>query len=320
MLEERTPPEGAEPDDEAPVSVQHLLDEGLERHAKNAGSDAAHFWLRALTLSSDVGSNLDEVEVHGSAPAPISALRPIAMPGAPAVSMVSTVSIDPVAREAAEPVAATGTSREVLIDLLRERRFEEALLWLRVEQRQWPDDLAIRRGIGHLEDHLAARYERALGDLDRVVRVQASSAALRTLSAERQRLLRRVDGFATLREVIAFSPLGPYETRRLLAEMVEKAVLGVAKSTPPPPRDAEPRTVSDVAPRTSRPAPRVDEGDELFDRATEAYLSGRHDEAIALYERCLAICPTHAQAALNLAALRRRAERSASVRPGETRS
>ena len=311
MLEERTPPESTDLDDEAPVSVQDLLDEGLERYAKNEGSDAAHFWLRALTLAPDATSGLDEVEVPSSTPAPISELRAVARPEAPVVPAVRIVSPGPVVvHEATEPVAGTTTNREVLVELLRERRFEEALLWLRVEQRQRPDDAAVVRGIGHLEDHLAARHERELGDLDRVVRVQASSTVLRTLSFERQRLLRRVDGFATLREVLAFSPLGAYETRRLLAELVEKAVIGVAKSTPPPRLDDRP------APS----APPPPSSEELFDRATEAYLTGRHDDALALYEQCLAGCPTHTQAAHNLAALRRRAERSGSAPPSAARS
>ncbi len=282
------------------TAVEGLIAEGLELYGRNEVADAVRRWREVLVLAPDEPRALDYLGCAGVEPPLSSRLPP---------------SLQPSELRPVEQVASTAVNREVIIELLRARRYEEALSWLRTELGKRPGDGEIGRSVGVLEAHLAARHERELGDLDRVVCVQASPAVLRGLAPDHRRLIDLVDGTTSLREVLVRTELGAYEARRVLALFVRKAFVGPVRearrrtSYPPAPPSASP---SPEAPKKAAPlgrrwaAPDADAGAELFKRATEAYLHRDYPAAIALYEQCVEANPHHPSAAHNLARLRSR--------------
>jgi tetratricopeptide (TPR) repeat protein len=200
------------------TAVEVLLAEGLDLYGRNRVAEAVRRWEEVLVLAPDEARALDYIRCATYAPPPISSSAPETSPEPP--------SIQPAAFEAADEVAATTVNREVLVELLRGKRYEEALRWLDAELRRRPTDAALARSVALLEDHLARRYERQLGDLDRVLCVQASPPALRRLSPELARMVELVDGRASLRDVLARTTLRAHEARRALSVLIEQAIVG----------------------------------------------------------------------------------------------
>jgi hypothetical protein len=319
--------------------VDELLAEGLDLYGQNRVADAVRCWHRVLEIEPGDARALEYLECAGSAPS--AALgrgvvidlhaarggRPIAQPP-PSTSLPLTEG------------EAAGVDRAALERLLRERRYEEALLLLYRERTRAPEDAAITRGIRMLKEHLTVRYARELGSLDRIPVLVAGADQLARATAEQRQVLRLVDGLATLGDVMQSSRLGRFETYRLLASMLERGLIGTrapslfmpavhlpepAAKVPSEPPATQPSPVS--APFSAPPVtttratappppppqsgalpvePAADEYELLFGRATEAYLSREHDTAILLYEQCLAQRPGDGRVVNNLDRLRRR--------------
>jgi len=231
----------------------------------------------------------------------------------PVLQRVSTEApLDP--GLAALPVSLPLEDREALEQAIRDERYEEALDLLYRDRALVPGDPAISRSIRVLEEELMLRYGHEIGDLDRIpMPVRRASPA--DLTLEQQQVLRLVDGLATFGDVLQSSDLGRYETYRALALMLERGLIGArapsfttplsllqASRLPPP---AGPRPRANVEPPPP-PAPPEDEYEQLFERATDAYLGLRFDVALRLYEACLARRPDDGRVTNNLIRLRRR--------------
>ena len=109
---------------------------------------------------------------------------------------------------------------EVVADLLRRERFDEALAWLYEQADRAPADAAINRAISVVRDKMAEASLARLGSgLSRVVR--GSDAEPQGLGADEAYLLSLVDGERSLDELVRASTLGRRHTARVLGWLVE---------------------------------------------------------------------------------------------------
>jgi hypothetical protein len=99
------------------------------------------------------------------------------------------------------------------------------------------------------------------------------------------------------------SELGRYETYRALASLLERGLIGArAPSFTTPLTELQGSRLP--PPATVRSPEEAYE--QLFQRATDAYLGLRFDDAVELYEACLARRPEDGRVTNNLIRLRKR--------------
>lgn len=189
-------------------------------------------------------------------------------------------------------------------DLLRQKRYEEALAVLYRMRRVAPENASVSRGITLLKDTLFEQYLEQLGTLDGVPTLEMDLSAV---SGDEAHVARLVDGIATLADVFAASKLGRAETAKVLVELLERGQLALhtsgIRSSPTTiqfvlPAAAPVGSVADVV-----SAPAADEEDALFQSATDAYLERRYAEALALFRRGAARSPGDKRVAHNVALL-----------------
>ena len=340
------------------ASVDELLQKGIELYGLNKTADAIHCWQEALALAPEDQRAIDYLESAGVKPAPppqrgrVITLHPGREPRPPQSSL-PLIGLD--------DLDAVAVDRDELVRLLREKRYEEALLFLYKERDRVPHDTSLTRGIHALKDHLTTRYARELGSLDLAPQVVARDEELRRLAPEQREVVRLIDGVATYGDILVSSRLGRFETYRTLALMLKRGAIAVPEPLPsypaPPPATAgkpsaaladpeieqapptpragtvPPRPVAmratpkppaepvatatpastPVPPSASRSAPPpasprapADPYLELFERATAAYLRRDYDEALHLFEECVARRPGDRRAEHNLRRLRER--------------
>lgn len=319
-------------------SIDALLEEGLDLYGQNRVPEAVRCWHRALALEPGEARALEYLECAGASPAPPSGHGVVI-----ALHTARTARAGGEPPSTSFPLSdgdAPGVDRPALERLLAERRYEDALLLLYRERSKTPEDPAITRGIRMLKEHLTVRFARELGSLDRIPVLLAGSEQLARATAEQRQVLRLIDGLATLGDVLQSSRLGRFETYRLLATMLQRGVISTrapsifmpavrpperAPSQRPPPPSEPPSTHKSpssspisaeptTTPRASVPPhsgllatePATDEYELLFSHATEAYLSGDHGSAMALYEQCHSQRPDDGRVRNNLERLRMR--------------
>ena len=314
------------------ASIDELLQQGLDLYGQNRTADAIRCWQDALALAPDDQRAMDYLESAGVKPAPPSQVE--RREPRPPQSSLPLIGLD--------DLDAAAVNRGELVRLLREKRYEEALLFLYKERDRVPQDTSLTRGIHALKDHLTTRYARELGSLDLAPHVLASEEDQRRLAPEHREVIRLIDGIATYGDILVSSRLGRFETYRILALMLKRGAIAVPlpppsyrapvettmrglpaaplahdiESSPPTPRagTVPPRPVATPSPPSVRtpaappvsPRAPVDPYVELFERATSAYLRRDYDEATHLFEECVARRPGDRRAEHNLRRLKER--------------
>jgi tetratricopeptide (TPR) repeat protein len=225
------------------VTVDDLLQQGLDLYGRNLVEEAICCWQEALALAPDDRRARDLLEGAGAAPPSsqrsgvVISLHPERR--GPANQAAQRTATPPI-RAAVEPI-----DRQALEALLKEKRFEEALDFLYAQREASPDDASVSRGIRAIKEHLILRYGRELGSLDRVpMRGRASDET--TLPPEQRHVLRLVDALASFGDVIRSSQLGRFETYRVLCRMLKAGLISArapsvvmpAVRPPPPELDA----------------------------------------------------------------------------------
>lgn len=297
--------------------VEQLLDEGLDLYGRGREAEAARCWQQVLAIAPGERRAVDYLIAAGIDPV----VPKKRAPEAPPASERRTVPV-----HAEEP--QSGVDRAALVALIEAERYEEALQMLHGARSRRPGDASISRAIGQLKDRLIARWSREIGGLDQVPFLVTWRAQGIELSGEQRHVQRMVDGVATYGDILAASQLGRFETYQLFIVLQRRGALGVRGAEPSsrgsaPPSEPPPTRRSSVrgsalppAPSAPTPAPpparepppsAAGEGyDACFEQATDAYLRGELDGAVALYEACLRARPGDAVATHNLQKLRAR--------------
>lgn len=117
--------------------------------------------------------------------------------------------------------------RALLTQLLKERRYEEALEIVLKARQQSPNDRALSRSVRLLKDRLTLQYAERVGSLDRVPECPLSDDAIdaMSLSFEERGVLALVDGIATFGDIVDASPHGKFATYRALSSFLSREVI-----------------------------------------------------------------------------------------------
>jgi len=129
---------------------------------------------------------------------------------------------------------AGSSGRAELVQLLADRRYEDALELLRAARQKAPEVPEISRGIQLLKQRLLRRYLHQLGDLDRVPAVILDDASLDALDLgdEERELLRLVDGVSSFGDLVLESRFGRFATYRMLTALLSKGVISASDEPP----------------------------------------------------------------------------------------
>ncbi len=250
--------------------VETLLEEGLELYGRGLEERAIAAWREALSLRPDSVRARDYLEAAGA---------------------LSEHPPEPTWEPSNAEVTESQRVRREVLQLVRDKRYDDALRVLYADRLRRPDDPALTRSIQHLKAKVVEDSILRLGDMSRA---PAPVRDLGTLDPETRLVARLADGIASLADIAESAPLGRERTLRALVRLFA---------------DGDRRPGSLVPPTlTPVPAPKApnDGFDEAFAKATRAYIVRDLEGAQRHFERCLEIRPNERRALHNLIRIRER--------------
>lgn len=299
---------------EMPVSdqVEELLRRGLDFYAVNDVEGATRCWEQAAKLNPmDPRAAEYLAALRGEGRTTAEQERPIEPER---LERRSLTGLRQVVDELGTASAPRAFDRAQFIELLRQKKYEEALAVLYAMRNAAPDNASVSRGIQVLKEKLLGEYLVRLGNLDLVVAPTGVGSV--RLSPEETDVLRLADGIASLGDMLSSSRQGRFATARALKGLLERGVLAVG--VPATAKGSSPAIFSetvDQAPRpgtiepAAAPAP-ASRYDEAFRLATEAYLRRDVDAALTLFAQCLEERPDDRRVQHNIERLRQRKRKS----------
>jgi CheY-like chemotaxis protein len=126
------------------------------------------------------------------------------------------------------PLRSTATA--LVVDQLRNGRYDEALSRLYEEAERRPGDDTVRQAIAEVRDRMADAALSKLGSHDAAPR-QTNLIPANTLGADEQYLLRCIDGRRSIADLMRTSTLGRHRTARVLAWLVDRKLVHVPATT-----------------------------------------------------------------------------------------
>lgn len=222
-------------------------------------------------------------------------------PASPPLKPEPAQELTPVVQEVTQAPPFVGKAQ--FEELLKGKQYEEALAVLYRMRRVVPNNPSVSRGIALLKDHLFERYLEQLGTLDGVPRLALDPSSV---AGDEALVTKLIDGIATLADVFAASKLGRYETAKVLVDLLDRGQLTLRTSG----IRSSPTTIQFVIPPPATPpvsggAP-ADDFEAAFQRATDAYLEHRFEDALRLFRECAAKFPGDKRVAHNVALLEKR--------------
>jgi hypothetical protein len=210
--------------------------------------------------------------------------------------------------------------RYSVVQLLRDKRYDEALSVLYAARAEAPQDRDLQLSIAQLKEFLAGRYAKQLGGMDRVAGPIPLSAVR---SPDAMIVTRYVDGRSTFGDIAQISPLGQLRTLQVLVALY-------ASGDTEPPRAASdagpssaPHPILDATPLPARlvtasseprehavghrghPSPHVETDQDrgyrdTFSRGTTAFVQSRFEEAAEAFDICARLRPDDTAAGVML--------------------
>ncbi len=274
--------------------AEAILQEGLDHYALGQIDDAVRCWRAAQALDPGDRRAAEYLEAAGQGGGK-SVPGPEAAPRRRTADQLANL-VDAVPAQVGPPAA--GVDRSLFRRQLAERRYEDALALLYRWRESKPEDDEIARGIRLLEERLILDYAQTLGGDGCVLApaVPPGDSRLASLDRRTRELLSLADGVAPVAQLVGRSGLGRFDAYRLLAELRQNGLLRAPAAAP-----AE----REVAPAAGS----ADAWDELFHRATIAYLRCDYGEAKRDFEACLRLRPEDRRVQQNLRKLADREKR-----------
>lgn len=207
--------------------------------------------------------------------------------------------------------------RSEVVQLVREKRYEEALAVLYRARAELPADRELQASIEKIKEFLGGAYAKQLGGLDQVAGPIPVSAGR---SPDALLVARYVDGSSTFNDIVEMCPLGRLRTLQVLVGLYtgKEMASPFSERTPLSRRQVVTITTPEVAPDPgppTMPTPRLERGSqepapvsspfslpvvesseerryrEAFARGTAAFVQRRYAEAIEAFEACARMRP-----------------------------
>lgn len=258
--------------------LDELLERGLDYYGRQLVAEAIECWREVLFLSPGHRLALEYLDAAGASPEPgqpgdatergDAAASP--RPGKPSVGRASTKDDRSSGRRDERARASTADEQPLsleslstlTVELIRERKFEEALALLYTAHGEAPRDPSISRSISVVKQRLLKEYRTELGDPSQVPALAYDEALIEELplSEDERELVPLIDGIVALEDVLQSCGLGALQAHRALAQLIRRRVIVLGRPADPKKGSAPDRTdraaPPDFAPRpASPPAP-----------------------------------------------------------------
>jgi hypothetical protein len=206
--------------------LDELLERGLDFYGRQLVSEAIQCWREVLYLSPGHRLALEYLEAAGASAA--EELEPDPEQGGKLATMMSAPAQE-AAPSSPDEAPLTLESLSVLaVEMIRERRLEEALALLYTAHGEAPKDQAISRSIHVIKQRLTREYRAEIGgDLGQVPHLMGDDALIDELelSEDEREILRLVDGIVALDDVIQTAGFGALQTYRALAQLLRRNLI-----------------------------------------------------------------------------------------------
>lgn len=218
--------------------LDELLERGLDYYGRQLVAEAIQCWREVLYLSPGHRLALEYLEAAGASPEPgESGAEPAAAPppsARPAVGRARTKDDRSSGRReertrastADEPLSLESLST-LTVELIRERKFEEALALLYTAHGEAPRDPSISRSISVVKQRLLKEYRTELGDPSQVPALAYDEALIEELplTEDERELVPLIDGIVALEDVLQSCGLGVLQAHRALAQLCRRRVI-----------------------------------------------------------------------------------------------
>jgi tetratricopeptide (TPR) repeat protein len=283
----------------ADQEVTTLLESGLDLYGANRQREALERWREVLSRWPDNRLAREYLEAAGAL---------TIEPGPPPLRVVPPLQ-EPAADQSRSVDLRT---RDLVLNLVRGQRLEEALRVLYDAHRLAPQDPSVSRSIAALKQRLLIDLSRELGSLDQVpvVAMTREEVARVPVGEIEREALRLVDGLVTYGDLLESLNREKLQGVRALVSLLRKSVLrsraaipakGSAEAAPPEPAHRVPPPVPSTAPAELRFA-------EAVAQAVRLLIAGHRDKAKGALAQAEKLCPADAVARRNLERLKSRIE------------
>ncbi|MEZ4360561.1 MAG: hypothetical protein R3B48_10285 [Kofleriaceae bacterium] len=224
--------------------LDELLERGLDFYGRQLVAEAIECWREVLYLSPGHNRALEYLEAAGASPT----LEPPAPPSPDARGPGGSAP-------RVEPPRTLESLSALTVELIRERRFEEALALLYTARAEAPKDQSISRSINVIKQRLTREYRAELGSPSQIPTRILDDAVVEELglSEDEHEVLRLVDGIVALEDIMQSSGLGTLQIYRVLVELLRRGVIRLNAPDGGSERRQERAPAREVGP--SKPAP-----------------------------------------------------------------
>lgn len=199
--------------------VEQLLAEGLDLFGRGRAEEAIVCWRRVLELVPNHPEALDYLHDAGA-------------DSREAFAPLSSGVIDlktRLPRPAALPRNDVQAEGRHILELIKARRYEEALEALYEARSLRPTDPSLSRSIRHIKGRLLRRYLRSLGGLDACPSLCSQRLPEASWTEEEQEVLKLIDGISTYGDIVDISTLGRFQTLKVLRSLVERDIVATTQ-------------------------------------------------------------------------------------------
>ncbi len=203
--------------------LDELLERGLDFYGRQLVSEAVQCWREVLYLSPGHQLALEYLEAAGINPDSEYQQEPPKK-----VRSSASIPIAAAPEPAADEPPLTLESLSVLaVELIRERRLEEALALLYTAHGEAPKDQSISRSINVIKQRLTREYRAEIGDLGQIPHLTVDDALLDELdlSEDELEVLRLVDGIVALDDIIQTSGFAALQIYRVVAQLLRRNLI-----------------------------------------------------------------------------------------------
>lgn len=241
--------------------LDELLERGLDYYGRQLVAEAIQCWREVLYLSPGHRLALEYLEAAGASPEPGDEVPP-PPPPRPSIGRASTKDDRSRSSESEGHGRGRATTADeqpltleslsaLTVELIRERKFEEALALLYTAHGEAPRDSSISRSINVVKQRLLREYRTELGDPSQIPTLAYDEALIEELplTEDERELVPLIDGIVALEDVLQSCGLGALQAHRALAHLIRRKVIVLA-----PQRSAERKATAPERPdRPDRP-------------------------------------------------------------------
>lgn len=233
--------------------LDELLERGLDFYGRQLVSEAIQCWREVLYLSPGHRLALEYLEAAGASAEDDLDVPPVQSRSRTSASMTAAMPMEAAAPSSDEPPLSIESLSVLAVELIRERRLEEALALLYTAHGEAPKDQAISRSINVIKQRLTREYRTEIGDLGNIPHLTVDESLIDELDLldEEREVLRLMDGIVALDDVVQTAGLGPLHIYRVLAQLLRRNLIVLKPpSATAPEQPAKPKRTVEDSPRT----------------------------------------------------------------------